>query len=74
MQQRHHNTDTRVNLDERVFEQDSRIINIPVSSNRDDRVKGSSVEKERVITQEPPQQQHRKVDMGYYDEDGHYHS
>ena len=71
----HHNADTRVNVDERVFERDSRTINIPVSTSQDDRVKTTFIEKDRIITQEPHRDQvHHKVDMGFYDEDGHYHS
>jgi len=32
------------------------------------------VNKDRTTTQEAPRYKHHPLDMGYYDEDGHYHS
>jgi len=32
------------------------------------------VNKDRLTTQEAPRYKHHSLDMGYYDEDGHYHS
>jgi len=50
-------------------------INIPLSTSQDNRVETTFIEKDRIITQESSRDQdHHKVDMGYYDEDGHYHS